>query len=195
METSTLKPEESLKIIEDIIETEKLRFAESGFIYLFWGWLIIAVAIAQFVLIQINYQYSYLVWFLMVIGSIYTAYYYSRKNKKEKTAKLSVGGRVMFATWLVITLNIFIAAFLLYADFANVMLFVILSFIAFGTIVSGAIYRFKPLILGGIAGNIVAFASLHIDYGYWDLLIILAVVFSNIIPGYILRNKYLKKNV
>ena len=131
----------------------------------------------------------------MVIGSIYTAYYYSRKNKKEKTAKLSVGGRVMFATWLVITLNIFIAAFLLYADFANVMLFVILSFIAFGTIVSGAIYRFKPLILGGIAGNIVAFASLHIDYGYWDLLIILAVVFSNIIPGYILRNKYLKKNV
>jgi hypothetical protein len=195
METSTLKPEESLKIIEDILETERMRFAESGFIYLFWGWLIIAAAIAQFVLIQINYQHSYLVWFLMIIGSVYSGYYYSKKRKNTKPSKLSIAGRILFATWLVITLNIFIAAFLLYADFANVMLFVILSFIAFGTIISGAIYRFKPLIMGGIVGNIIAFASLHIDYGYWDLLIILAVIFSNIIPGYLLQRKYLNKNV
>jgi len=195
METTELKPEESLKIIEEIIETEKLRFAENGFIYLFWGWLIIATAIAQFVLTQINYQYSYWVWFLMVAGSIYTGYYYSRKDKKEKTAKLSIGGRVLSVGWLAITLNIFISAYLLYDDFANVMLFVILSFIALGTIISGAIYRFKPLIYGGIAGNIIAFLSLRVNYDYWDLLIVLAVIFSNIIPGYILRNKYQKKNV
>ena len=131
----------------------------------------------------------------MIAGSIYSGYYYSKKRKGTKSANLSIAGRILSATWIAITLNIFVAAFLLYADFSHLLLFVILSFIALGTIVSGAVYRFSPLIFGGIAGNIIAFASLWFEYSYWNLLIVMAVIFSNIIPGYLLRKKYQNKNV
>jgi hypothetical protein len=195
METEKLKPEESLKIIEDIIETEKLRFAENGYIYRFWGWLIIVAALSQYVLIKMHFAYNYLPWFLMILGSIYTGFYYSKKKKKAATAAMSMGGRVITISWLVISLNIFLAAFLMHNTFATALLFVILSFVAFGTMISGSLLRFKALIYGGAACNIIAFASLYVGYEYWNLLTALAVVFSNLIPGYILKKKYSAKNV
>ena len=195
METEKLKPEESLKIIEDIIETEKLRFAENGYIYRFWGWLVVFAALAQYILIQIEYPYSYVPWFILILGGFYTGIYYSKKAKQSKTRAMSMGGRIMSMTWAAITLNIFLAAYLLYGTFASTLLFTVLSFVAIGTIVSGSLLRFKALIYGGILCNVIAFISLRTGIEYWNLLTILAVIFSNLIPGYILKKKYSKQNV
>ena len=43
--------EESFQIIKDMIENEKARFNENGFVYLFWGWLAIFCATLEYVLI------------------------------------------------------------------------------------------------------------------------------------------------
>nr|HPI69962.1 hypothetical protein [Tenuifilaceae bacterium] len=57
--------EESFQIINRIIDDEKVRLNENGFIYLFWGWLTIFCAAAQSLLIYLEVEKHYYIWFVM----------------------------------------------------------------------------------------------------------------------------------
>ena len=148
MENKTMKPEESLSIISSMIETEKMRFGENGFIYRFWGWLVVAAATLQYLLIFIEYQHHYFAWFLMLAGGVYTGIYYS---KAKNQVQMPLSGKLMAYTWTAIGLNIFIVSFILPQTAGEMLLLFILSFIGIGTIISGAMLRFPIMIVGGIS--------------------------------------------
>lgn len=193
MENKTMKPEESLSIISSMIETEKMRFGENGFIYRFWGWLVVAAATLQYLLIFIEYQHHYFAWFLMLAGGVYTGIYYS---KAKNQVQMPLSGKLMAYTWTAIGLNIFIVSFILPQTAGEMLLLFILSFIGIGTIISGAMLRFPIMIVGGILCNALGFVSLLTPFEYWGLYSILAVTFADLIPGYVLRAKYNnRKNV
>ena len=60
-----LKPEESLKIINDMISSAKSNFRDESFYFLFWGWLVVIANLGEFVITQYtNYPKPYQVWFL-----------------------------------------------------------------------------------------------------------------------------------
>ncbi len=192
MENKEMNPQESLSIIQSMIETEKIRFGENGFIYRFWGWLVIAAASLQYLLIYLSVEQHYFAWLLMIVGGIYTGIYYSREKNR---VQMPLSGKIMAYIWTAVGLNIFIVAFLMPRMAGDWLLFFILSFIGIGTIFSGAMLRFRIMILGGIICNALGYASLFTGVELWGVYSILAVTFADLIPGYVLRAKYNKNNV
>ena len=56
-------PQQSLELIESMINRAKDKFAEDGFSYLLWGWVVFACSIAEFMLLHFfQYPYHYMVW-------------------------------------------------------------------------------------------------------------------------------------
>lgn len=187
-----MSAEESMGIIQSIIETEKMRFSENGFIYRMWGWLIITAATLQYMLIYINFQHHYYAWFLPILGGIYTGIYYGNRKKRQA---YPLSGIIMAYTWIAASMNIFIVSVFLPQMAGIWLLFIILGFIGVATVVSGALLRFPLMIAGGFICNALAFASLFTGVEFWGLYSIAAVTAADLIPGYVLKAKFSKKNV
>lgn len=192
MDDQIKNAEESFQIIKSMIETEKARFNENGFVYLFWGWLAIFCATLEYVLMFSGIHQHYYVWFTMVLGGIFIGFYF--RNKKGSTP-MPLTGRVLAYIWTFIGLNVFIFAFLFPITAGSLLLFFILAMIGIGTIISGALIRFSWLTYGGIICNILAFVTIFSKPVYWGVISIVAIIFADLIPGYMLRAKYRNQNV
>jgi hypothetical protein len=69
-------PQQSLAVIQSMIETAKNQFSENGHLYLLWGWLVFFCSIAQFFLLTVFHsQYHYMVWMLTWLAVIYQTIY------------------------------------------------------------------------------------------------------------------------
>ncbi|RPH32964.1 MAG: hypothetical protein EHM93_07230 [Bacteroidales bacterium] len=192
MDDQIKNAEESFEIIRKMIENEKVRFNENGFVYLFWGWLAIFAASLQYALLFSGVRQNYYAWFVMLFGGVYMYFYF--RNKKGSTP-MPLTGKVLSTIWIIIGLNIWIFAFLFPVTAGNLLLFFILAMIGVGTIISGALIRFSWLTYGGIVCNILAFATIFAPPIYWGAISIVAIIFADLIPGYMLRAKYHNQNV
>ncbi len=193
MDDQIKNAEESFQIIRTMIENEKARLNENGFVYLFWGWMVIVSALLQYALIYADVKHHYFAWLLMLAGFIFMPFYYSRRNTKNVSLPLT--GRVIAYTWIVVGLNIFAVGFLYGYTAGKLLMFIILMLVSIGTTVSGLTLRFKWLVIGGLLCNLLAFMSIYLNYYYWGVLAILAVIVADLIPGYILRSKYRNSHV
>jgi len=194
MEKEELSPKESIRIIQEMIESSKERFQDNGSIYLFWGWLISLCALAQFVLLQLEYyEINYYPYFLAVPAAVYTGIMEARRHKK--TSKSTFIGRIFAALWTVTSINLFITGFGFSFAFQMSPVPFILILIAVATIVSGAVVRFKPLIFGGIVCNALVVLSIFINTLYHPVLVVLALIAAYLVPGYILRKQYKRSHV
>jgi hypothetical protein len=191
MEDKNLTPKESLSVISRMIESSKTRMNENGFIYLFWGWLMIICALAQFLLIQLEYyEIHYYPYYLAIPAGIYTGIYYSRESKKEQGS--SFLGNLFATVWISVGLNILITAFVFsFALNMNPIPF-ILMFLGIATIVSGQIINFKTLVIGGVICNLLGITTIVMPFVYHPLIAALALVAADLVPGYSLRIKYKK---
>jgi|SRR6056297_2013870 len=188
MKEHTPTPAESLEIIRRMIEGSKARLNENGFIYLFWGWLILLCALAQFALFQAElYAYNYFPYFLVIPAGIYTFIVESRKHRESADNYLS---RVMAVLWIPLAFNLGIIGFFTWPLFELSPTPFLIIFLAIGATVSGGLLRFKPLIWGGILCNMIGLAGLITPTLYHPLLLAAGIVFADLVPGYRLRNKY-----
>jgi hypothetical protein len=185
----TFKPEESLALINTMINTAKNRLADDGFYFIFWGWLVMASAMINYIAVKTGVEEGYWVWaILMPLGGIVSAVYGFRQQKKE-TVKTYIdtylgylwGG---FGIALVLTL-----VFGPMHGIKHTYFFLMLLY-GLATFVSGGLLNFKPLIYGSLFS--FAFAVLSVFMGELDQLICIsaALLFSYIIPGHLLRSKY-----
>ncbi|HNS30339.1 MAG TPA: hypothetical protein PKL52_07380 [Tenuifilaceae bacterium] len=184
--------EESFQIINRIIEDEKVRLNENGFIYLFWGWLVIFCSSMEYVLMFSGVRHHYYIWFVMILGGVFTGIYF---GYKKGGAPMPLTGKVLAYIWIFIGLNIFAFAFLFPIPAGSLLIFFILAMLGVGTIISGALIRFPWLVYGGIICNALAFVTILVPSLYWNAITIVAIIFADIIPGYMLRAKYRKQNV
>ena len=82
---NNFSPQQSLQLIESMINRAKDKYAEDGFMYLLWGWLVFACSIMQFVLLHVfGYTYHYIVWLATIPVFIYQAYYVKKKRRRQK---------------------------------------------------------------------------------------------------------------
>lgn len=189
MEQKEFSAKESLSLINEMISGARARMSENGFIYLFWGWLILVAALAQFIMLNTGLgAYNYYPYLLAIPGAIYTAVYESRGKRKNQQADYT--GTIMAAVWITAGLNMLIAGFV----FAPVLQMSPVSFIliilGLATVISGAVIRFRPLIWGGIISNLAGIAAVFIGYAWHPVLVIAAILAADLIPGYMLRRKY-----
>lgn len=191
---SDFSPQESLQLIESMINRAKDKFAEDGFMYLIWGWLVFGCSLLQFILLHVlNYPYHYIVWLATIPGFIYQ-YFYINKKYRQKTVVTytdSIIGFVWITFSVVIVLIGFLIGMLTGGDYYIHIIPLLLAVYGMPVFLTGVIVRFKPLIFGGIACWVLCIVSTFIKvYDYQFLMIPAAMLVAWIYPGYMLRAKY-----
>ncbi len=189
-----LTPNESLQLIEGMINKAKNQFAENGFLYLLWGWVVFVCAVTQYILIMYsNYSKPEIIWSLTWLVVIFQIFYLSKQEKK-KTVK-TYSDELIGYVWMVFGFTMFIVGFILGKNNSWTSMYpIIIGLYGMPTFLSGAIMKFKPLKIGAICCWFLAIIAAFIPLKYSLLLIAIAVIVAWIIPGYLLRKKYLQEN-
>ena len=189
MEEENISPEESLHLIQSMIDKVKNSAAGDSFYFLLWGWLIFAAGIIQFILkVIVQSPYHYLAWTLMLAGVFFSASHGFHEDKKRKVK--TYVEELLDYLWLGIFICFVLIGYL-FARFGwqNCYSFYML-FYAVGSFVTGRALKFSPLVWGAIGTWALTVISTFTSYDVNMLLCSVAVLISYIIPGYMLRNKY-----
>ena len=186
IEDRPLSPEESLQLIADTITRTKDNIKESSFCFLLWGWLISIASFSFYLLQQFTaFKYYFLPFpVLAITGVITTVLYYRRKRSTASITHLS---DFLLKMWIALGFSFFIVVFINVSQHAVPFTYTLLIG-GIGTLASGLVLRFKPLIAGGILFFIAAIASIYISDDYKVLLQGGGVIFSYLIPGYLLKS-------
>jgi hypothetical protein len=190
MKEEQLSHEESFQVIQRMINLAKNSISENGHLYLFWGWVIFACSLLHFIVLQFNLMdHSERIWMLSWAGILYQAYYMIRTKKKERVK--SYTSEIAGYIWLAFAPTVIIISLHIAKNHAWYIFSAIIPVLyATPTFLSGVVFRFKPLMAGGIACWLLSIASLFVPLQYHLLLLAIAVFVAWIIPGYILKKQF-----
>jgi hypothetical protein len=190
MTNDNLSRNDSLQLIESMINKAKNQFNENGTLYLLWGYTILLCCGVQFIM-----QYffksdkSYYVWFVTWAVVAYQIYFIAKRKKEEKVRTYT--DSIIGVVWICFAVALFLLLFILSAYKAQVAINpVILVLYGIPTVLSGAIIKFRPLMIGGACCWALAFAAPFTGTAYQYLLLCAAVIAAWIIPGHLLRKRY-----
>lgn len=181
--------EQSLQVIQSMIQKAKQDVAGNSFYLLLWGWLIFIAAILHFVLMKFtDFEYPYIVWNLMWIGGIASMIKGIRESRKA-TVKTFVGEAMKFFG---------ISQMILYAglififgryDLWHISFpFYILMYAA-ACFFMGALLQFPLLKWTGLLCIPIIVVCIYLSFQWQLLLLALAILISYIIPGHVLNAK------
>ena len=81
MQQENFSPEQSLQLIDSMINKAKNQFSENGLLYLLWGWVIFVCAVGHFILLQLDIvEHPEMVWASTWLVVIFQAVYLSKKK-------------------------------------------------------------------------------------------------------------------
>jgi hypothetical protein len=191
METTekNLSPSESLAIIQNMISTAKNNLTDDGFHFLLWGALVIIASFAQYALAQMQFQANYIPWYIMPVVGIPLAIIYEVRKKKHEKVKTHFD-RIFGYLWTAVGITIFAVIFISIKSGINSPIPFILAVVGLGTLVSGGIVRFTPLIIGGVVFWIAAFTACFFEPATQLLINGIATFIGYIIPGVILWRNF-----
>lgn len=185
-----LKPQESLILIQNMINKAQSKVAENGFLYLLWGFTVLFCAIFQFCSYRFNLvEKPEMVWAITWIVVFYQIYYISKKDKKS-TVK-SYSDELIGYVWMVFGITMFIVGFVVARQQQwSILYALIIGLYGMPTFLSGAIMKFTPLKIGAIFCWVLACAASFAPLIYSLVFLAIAVIVAWIIPGYLLNKKY-----
>jgi hypothetical protein len=189
MEQENFSPQDSLKLIQNMITKTRQDMGDNSSHFLLWGWVTFIACIGQYLLKNVfNYEKHYLVWLLIIPAVIFSIYLGIRDKKKQK-ANTYIGESMKYL-WMGMGISYFVLSMILsrLGWNNNIFPFFIMLY-GLGTFVSGQFLQFKPLIYGGVAAWALAIASVYFNYDYQMLFAAAAILVSYIIPAYMLRHK------
>lgn len=178
-------PQQSLQVIQNMIQQAQGRMQKNSFYFLLWGW---AIALAYFGMYGImkftNYEHPYIVWTISIPAWIITLFY-GRKQNKEAVVTTHLDKINM---WLWISFGLSILPVVIFMSEINFNLSpIILVLTAIPTFLTGIMLRFKPLLFGGINFWIAGFIAFMVDYETQYLVGGIAIVLGYLMPGYMLK--------
>jgi hypothetical protein len=189
-EQKEFTPQESLELIKNMIESTKGNVAGDSFYFLFWGWLVFACCLVQYIMkVNLQMEQHYWVWFLMPVGGIVSAIYGSKEAKKVKV-KGFVEANINYL-WISIAISFIVLVFInsYNKGWETAFSYYILLY-AIGTFVTGSIIRFRPLVIGGLINFVLAAVSIRFSFDNQLLFGAVAILSSYIIPGHLLRLRF-----
>lgn len=189
MQQEDFSPQDSLKIIQSMLEKTREDFSRDDIYFLVWGWITFIACTGQFILKNlVHYQKHYQVWWLTLVGIVFTIYF-SIKEGKESRTKTYIGESMKFL-WIGMGITYFVLSIILSkTGWTNTVFPFYILLYGLGTFVSGCFIQFRPLIVGGIIAWVIAAVAAYLDYDYQMLMGALAILVSYIIPAYMLRKK------
>ena len=192
MKEENISPEQSLQVIQSMIEKAKNQFSENGHLYLLWGWVVFFCSIAEFFLLKVvQYEKHYYVWMACWLAVIYQFYYLRKQNREQKVktyADTMIGfiWLSFFILMMLVGISIGTAGELNYYKLTGPLF---LAMYGVPTFLCGILLQFRPLIIGGIGCWVLSALSHFVPNDYHMLLLSAAMVIAWIIPGYKLKRK------
>lgn len=188
MEEKRISQEESLQIIHSMIDMAKNKFNESGFHFLLWGALVVAASLAQYFMMQNGLgKESNFVWLVITVVGIVVAFIYEYKKSKSERTK-SKFDKMYGYLWLGFGITLFITIFISLSHQVMPIAF-ILVLVGLATFVSGAIYKFTPLIIGAIIFWLAGALCAVLPATEQLLVNAIATVLGYLVPGILLWKK------
>jgi hypothetical protein len=180
-------PQQSLRVIQSMIEKTKDNISENRFYFLLWGWLSFVCILAQFVLkVLVEYRHHYIVWASTLVATAITAMHAIKHDRKGTR---TYAGDSMGYLWTGIGISFFVLSIIISntgGGWLNAYPFFIL-FYGLGTFVSGRLLQFRPLMIGGIINWGLAVAAVFVHFDYQMLIAAVAILTSYIIPGHMIK--------
>jgi hypothetical protein len=194
---NNFSPEESLRVIQTMIDRTKTSVADNSFYFLLWGWLVFSAALLQYILVVfVRTPLNGMAWTLMFIGFIVSIIRGAKKEQRRIRTFIEEGlGNIWICIMILQILIVLI--FFRRGDWENSYVFFILSY-STGCFLTGRLLRFAPLVWGAAASWAISILMTFGDTPTNMLLTSAAVLVSYIIPGYLLRRDYklqIKKTV
>ena len=181
----TLKPKESLQIIESMIQRTKGNLNDSSFYFLLWGWIVLIGNIGQIIFQRYpDFEKPYLIWLIVIPGIIASMVYGMKQGRKNKVS--SHLDRINFLIWMTFLFSyIIIIVFMKEINYKIAPM--IFLFAGNATFLTGIVIKFKPLILGGFAFWIGVIFQFSLPVEYIDYVSPVIIILGYLIPGYLLK--------
>lgn len=186
MEEKEITEQESLIIIQNMINKTKEHFFDNSNLFLLWGIAVFICSVSQFILIKNGIQDSEAVWIAMPIIAIIHIYVVVKKSKEIKIKTYNIDA--ISALWTAIGIAFICITALSYTKI-NILPFIILLY-AIGTFVTGKIIDFKPLVIGALICFILSIGITFIKGENQLLVMAIAIIVSYIIPGILLKRAF-----
>lgn len=195
MEENQLSGEDSMKLINEMIGKAKRSYITKGSASIVWGTLIIICSMLTWAQIAFKFDIGFDVW-LLIFAAVIPQIYFSIRERKNRNF-VGHDTVTMSYVWTTFGICIFMLSFYNGKFHRNdpegdvTSLFMMLYGIP--TFITGGIFRFKPMIIGGLICWALAVVSMWTTLEYDMLMMAACGLFAWLLPGVILWTKY-KKN-
>ena len=178
-----------MALIASMINKAKNRFSENGVLYLWWGWIVFLCCSIQFLVAIFFNENAWYVWLSTWVMAIFQIFIIKKQKRTQKvnTYTEEINGFIWLVFFICLILTIFILS---YSGKYELIYPLIMVLYGVPTFLSGAILKFRPLIIGSISCWIFSIVALFILPQFQLLLVASSVLFAWIIPGYLLRKRY-----
>ena len=186
-----LTEQESLRLINEMIGKAKQSYVTKGIASIVWGALIIICSLLTWAQVQYKFALGFDVW-LLVFVAVIPQLYFSIKEKKEKHF-VAHDETTMRYLWSTFGICIFILTFYdsRFGSENSTSLFMMLYGIP--TFITGGIFKYKPMIIGGLICWILSVVSIFTPFSTDMLFMAACGLFAWLLPGIILWRKYKKQ--
>ena len=188
-----LQPNDSLKIIQEIINQRKQKYEQNGFFFIFWGILISIAGITQFLMYQFDFHFdkSGFVWLiLMPLGFIFTFVAKMREGIKAEKQGKSIDWTGWL--WLVAGIGAMVGGFT--QSFLKLITILIYLPLIMTSLATALQLKNRLWISTSLISFVLVYSTLFVNYGYYAILmtVVLATLLF-LIPGIQLHSDYKKR--
>lgn len=194
MEDQKISEQESLQLIQQMIQVAKDDHRENGDGWLIWGWLLFIASLSSAVLSYLQIK-GYIGWIwtgMLVVGMLLYIFFHVLKKREEKVKTYVQELLDRIGTGFFISLFAIVAAgFIINTSYGFGYYYILYAFWMY---IHGSAIRFRPLIIGAFVNWIAAIAIFLLkDTAQIMVISAIAVLIGYLIPGYMLRAEYRKK--
>lgn len=213
-EEKQLTEQESLQLIQQMINKAKGSYHDTGIGPILWGGVITICALVTFAEVQYNLDLPFDVWLLTLIAIVPQVFISIRESKMRKVLKYEEVA--LSYIWICFGISIFLlininAAIIAHINpifqdynklkgpheitfnYTSYSTSLFLMLYGMPSILTGGITKFKPMLYGGMLCWICCIISVYTDIKTDLLLMALSAMAMWLIPGIILRRRYLKE--
>ncbi len=170
-----------------MINKTKFDIRQGSFYLLFWGWLIFACALLDFLIMKFNlFTYHYTIWLLVIPGVFVSMIHGYIKGRKVTVH--TYAGNLYKWVWMGFLISATVLFIVQSKSMESVSPYILLL-VGFPTFVSGFLIKFKPLIAGAISFWVMALIIYFAGPSFGSLGTAIAMLSGYLIPGYLLKNK------
>jgi hypothetical protein len=198
MKEEQLTEQESLRIIQQMINTAKQEQRDNGKSWIVWGWLLFLASLFTFLNEQQRWTSPYFFWNVFGVCSIVllvyqtVRYFMSRRTVRVRTYTEEIlyklnSGFFISLMLIIVAINV---------DINPARGFgLLLGLYGFWILIYGTLLNFRPSVIGAYITWAFAFASLFVDsFATVMLLHAAAVLCGYVIPGHLANKEFNKLN-